>query len=286
MQQLTPNTRILIVGLGLIGGSYAKALTEAGYPVTAITKEEKDIDYALSSGFIKEGAATPDPRLIGEADLIVLSLYPTLILEWVKENQRYMKAGAILTDTAGVKGDLVRRMGEILRPDLEYIGAHPMAGREVSGVYHSDPAIFHGANYLVVPTPKNSQKAIAICEELGQALGFAKVSRLDPDAHDRVIGFVSQLTHCIAISLMTSNTEDHLEDYTGDSFRDLTRIARINEKLWSELFLTNRDALVAEIDAFAKELHTLRDHLVAGDRDAIEEMMRYSTARRALFDKK
>ena len=286
MSKLTKDTCILIVGLGLIGGSYAKALTQKGYKVTAITKEETDVAYALGEGFITAGASYPDPKLIGEADVIVLSLYPSLMVDWVKENQAYMKTGACLTDTAGVKGDLVKAIGAILRPDIEYIGAHPMAGRELSGVLHSDPAIFRGANYLVVPTPQNSEGAIELCEHLGEELGFAKISRLDPASHDRIIGFVSQLTHCIAIALMSANQNEHLQDYTGDSFRDLTRIARINEKLWSELFLTNQEALVAELDAFTKELATLRSYLVAGDSDAIQEMMRYATARRALFDKK
>jgi prephenate dehydrogenase len=286
MSKLTPQTKILIVGLGLIGGSYAKALTAKGYKVTAITKEESDIAYAVAEGFIERGAAYPDPALIAEADLIVLSLYPSLMADWVKENQVHMKAGAILTDTAGVKGDLVKAIAAVIRPDIEFIGAHPMAGREKSGVMHSDPAIFQGANYIVVPTPKNSEGAIALCAHLGEELGFAKISRLDPASHDRIIGFVSQLTHCIAIALMTANQDEHLQDYTGDSFRDLTRIARINERLWSELFLTNKEALIGELDAFSKELQTLREHLVAEDTDAIEEMMRYATARRALFDKK
>ena len=286
MSKLNPSTQILIVGLGLIGGSYAKALTQKGYKVSAITKDAADIAYAKSEGFIVEGADYPDPELIAAADLIVLSLYPSLMADWVKENQAYMKAGACLTDTAGVKGDLVKAIGEILRPDIEYIGAHPMAGRELSGVQHSDPAIFRGANYIVVPTPQNSEGAIELCAHLGEELGFAKISRLDPEAHDRIIGFVSQLTHCIAIALMTANQDEHLEDYTGDSFRDLTRIARINEKLWSELFLTNKEALVAELDAFTNEMHKLRAHLVAEDTEAIEDMMRYATARRALFDKK
>ena len=174
----------------------------------------------------------------------------------------------------------------MLRPDVEFIAAHPMAGREVSGVQNSDDSIFHGANYVVTPSEKNTPEAIALCEELGWTLGFARVATLSPEQHDEIIAFVSQLTHCIAISLMTCQKTEHLEDYTGDSFRDLTRISRLNDEMWSELFLLNREALLHQMNLFEKELDRLRHMLETGDREGLREMMRYSTSRRALFDKK
>ena len=283
---LNKDLNILIVGLGLLGGSYAKALTEQGYRVGGIARKEADIAYAIENGFISYGAPTPDPTLIAEADLVVLALYPATLVAWVEENGKYFRAGTVVTDVTGVKTPVVDRVQALMPQGVEFIAAHPMAGREVSGLRNADPTIFRGANYVVTPTEKNTPAAITLCEELGKALGFARISRLSPAAHDEVIAFVSQLTHCIAVSLMTCQQTPHLEDYTGDSFRDLTRIARLNDEMWSELFLANREALLSQIDLFTAELGRLRTRLAEGDRDALREQMRASTARRALFDKK
>ena len=174
----------------------------------------------------------------------------------------------------------------MLRPDVEFIAAHPMAGKEVYGVRNSDPKIFHGANYIVTPTEKNTDSAVRDCLELGRLMGFNHVSILSPEKHDEMIGFVSQLTHCIAVSLMNCYDGEKLQDYTGDSFRDLTRIARINDEMWSELFLLNKETLLEQMDKFLAEFGKLRETLETGDRDTMREMMKISTARRALFDKK
>ncbi len=286
LMKMHKNLRILIVGLGLLGGSYARALTEKGYTVDAISDKEVDIDYGIGAGMIAHGAAITDPALIGRADLVVFALYPHIFLEWIEQYQSLLRPGAILTDVTGVKGSIVERIQSILRPDLEFIAAHPMAGREVSGVRNSDPSIFHGANYVVTPTERNTEGAIELCEDLGHTLGFARVSRLSPSDHDEIIAFVSQLTHCLAVSLMTCQEIPHLEDYTGDSFRDLTRIARLNDEMWSELFLANRDSLLRQMTIFRREFDRLCLLLQDGDREGMREMMRYSTERRALFDKK
>ena len=284
--KLDTTKHILIVGMGLLGGSYAKALTKKGFYVSAITRSKSSIDYALSEGMIQRGTTEIDPDIIADADLVIFALYPHIFIEWIRENQHLFKSGAVITDVTGVKGCIVPVIQDMLRPDVEFIAAHPMAGKEVSGVQNSDDAIFKGANYVVTPSEKNTPEAIALCEELGHTLGFARVSVLSPSQHDEIIAFVSQLTHCIAISLMTCQKTDHLEDYTGDSFRDLTRIARLNDEMWSELFLLNRDALLHQMGLFEKELDRLRGMLESGDREGLREMMRYSTSRRALFDKK
>ena len=284
--KLTQDHKILIVGLGLLGGSYAKALTKKGFTVTAITRSQSSIDYALAEGMIAKGAAFVDEDIVKEADIVVFALYPHIFIEWIKENQHLFKSGAIITDVTGVKESIVGTIQGMLRADVEFIAAHPMAGREVYGVQNSDDRIFKGANYVVTPSEKNTPDAIELCRDLGETLGFAKVSELSPEDHDKIIAFVSQLTHCIAISLMTCQTTEHLEDYTGDSFRDLTRIARLNEDMWSELFLINKDALLHQLTLFEGELNHLRSMLETKDVEGLKEMMRYSTKRRALFDKK
>ena len=276
---------ILIVGLGLIGGSYAEALKRYGFRVTAITRSRKTIDYALDKGLIDEGAAEVDPRLVSEADIVVFALYPHVFIEWIENNQQLFKPGALITDVTGVKGSVVYKVQEILRPDCEFIAAHPMAGREVYGVENATSRIFNGANYIVTPTERNTPEAIETCRELGLLLGFANVCELSPEEHDEMIGFVSQLTHCIAVSLMTCNDAENIEQFTGDSFRDLTRIARINDLMWSELFMSNKKALLDQMDLFLKQFCRLRDMIETGDVSGMRKMMKYSSARRAKFDK-
>ena len=283
---LDKNTKILIVGLGLIGGSYAMALSKKGYSVRCITKDQKDINYALENGIISYGTTELDEKLIKDSELIVFALYPTVFIKWIKENQSLFAPGTVITDVTGVKGSVVNEVQSILRSDVEFIAAHPMAGRERSGVEYSDDSVFKGANYIVTPTDKNTVEATELAKKLGEELGFARISELSIESHDEIIAFLSQLTHCIAVTLMTCNEGEGLEKYTGDSFRDLTRIAKINDVMWSELFLMNKEALLAQMDLFAAEFAKLRAYLADGNREEMQKMMRISTARRALFDKK
>ena len=160
--KITDETHILIVGLGLLGGSYARALMRAGLKVGAIAHKQADLDFAMGEGFVHEGAAFPDPALIGKADIVVFALYPHIFRTWIQENQHLLKPGAILTDVTGVKRCIVYDIQDMLRPDVEFIAAHPMAGREVYGVRNSDDSIFRIANYIVVPTAKNTPEAIAV----------------------------------------------------------------------------------------------------------------------------
>ncbi|MBR4071265.1 MAG: prephenate dehydrogenase/arogenate dehydrogenase family protein, partial [Clostridia bacterium] len=207
-------------------------------------------------------------------------------LKWLEENQHLFKSGAVITDVTGVKCSVVYKVQEILRDDVEFIAAHPMAGREVYGVENSDDRIFWGANYIVVPTEKNTEEAIELCCELGEVMGFYDVSVLSPEKHDEMIAFLSQLTHCIAVSLMCASDNPDLVHYTGDSFRDLTRIARINDEMWSELFLENKEALLFEMDRFKSSFDKMYNAINEGDRESMREMMRLSTARRGNFDRK
>lgn len=276
--------KILIVGLGLLGGSYARVLKRFGFHISAITKEQESIDYAIKENIIDEGSVELDKRLIGEADLVIFALYPHVFVEWIEQNQGLFKSGALITDVTGVKGSIVYKVQSMLRSDVEFIAAHPMAGREVSGVENSTDKMFIGANYIVTPTDKNTPEAIKTCMELGRLLGFSNVTTLSPEEHDEMIGFLSQLTHCIAITLMTCNDKENMEKFTGDSFRDLTRIARINDLMWSELFVANKSALLEQMNLFIEKFNSLKVMLENEDVDGMRKMMRLSTERRALFD--
>lgn len=283
---LDQDKKILIVGLGLIGGSYAAALSRNGWEVGAIDPDPQAIAFAEKAGFIRHGRTEPEAEYVGKFDIVVFALYPHVLLEWLEKYGPWLRDGALATDVTGVKSGVVERAQALLFPRVEFIGAHPMAGREVSGVENARADLFRGANYIVTPTSANTEEAITCCETLGRTLGARNISRLTPKEHDEMIGFLSQLTHCIAVALMTCKESRHLVDYTGDSFRDLTRIAKINENMWTELFLWNREELLSQMDLFIAHFAKLRDALAQGDEETMKDMMRLSTERRRYFDKK
>lgn len=277
--------KILIIGLGLIGGSYAEALTSWGFEVGAITKDRDSIDFALKKGIIQSGISFVEKEYVQMFDIAIFALYPKIFVEWIETYQSYFKDGTLITDVTGVKSEIVFKIQALLKDTVEFVPAHPMAGKEVYGVENSDKKIFQGANFIITPTSKNTTKAIDTIVEMGKILGFKNISILTPEKHDEMIGFLSQLTHCIAITLMTCKDSKHLVEYTGDSFRDLTRIAKINEQMWSELFLMNKNELLSQMDLFLQEFKKLRDALAREDAETIKKMMRLSTKRRSYFDK-
>lgn len=284
-EKIPDSTRFLIVGLGLMGGSYARALKKEGFYVEAIDKNIDAVEYALDKDIIDVGSTVVTEEAVRRADIIVFALYPHVFLDWLDKYGDFIRKDTIITDVTGVKTVIVDKVQEKLGNKAEFIAAHPMAGREVGGVHNSDEAMFRGANYIVVPTEKNTEHAIEVCCELGELLGFRRISVLSPEEHDKMIAFLSQLTHAIAVALMCTNGDSKLCDYTGDSFRDLTRIANINDVMWSELFLLNKDALLEQTDAFIEQITKMRNMIAEGDSDGIRGMMRISTERRKKFNK-
>lgn len=277
---------ILIVGLGLIGGSYAKGLKAKSHFIGAVTNDSSSIEYALKNKIIDEGATIPTKEFLQKYEIIIFALYPKVFLEWIKEYQHLIPDNTIITDVTGVKKCIVYDIQNSLRDTLEFIPAHPMAGKEVSGVENADPSIFKDANYIITPTSKNTEQGINIARYIGEQLNFNNISILSPEEHDTMIAFLSQLTHCIAVSLMCSKESRHLVEYTGDSFRDLTRIARINENMWSELFIMNKNDLVSQMDLFLNEFVKLKKAIEEEDINKMKQMMILSSERRSYFDKK
>lgn len=274
-----------IIGLGLMGASFAKRLSpQKDKTIYGIDQNKQTIQTALELNIIKEGSTDPD-KLIKKCNLIILALYPTMIKPWIVENQQYLESGTILMDISGVKTNIVEPVQAILREDLELISIHPMCGRESRGIDFAQADIFDNANYIIVPTNKNTPTAIEAAKQLGKDLRVKNISILSCKEHDRMIGFLSQLTHVIAVSLMNTHDNSHLVEYTGDSFRDLTRIATINEDLWSELFLLNKDILLDEIDQFLDATKHFRDSLEKEDIDEMKRLFIQSTNRRKLFNK-
>ena len=277
--------KVLVVGLGMIGGSYAQKLSALGFEVGALARRQETLDFALEKGYIAHGRVEVTREYVSQFDLVVSALYPKAFVAWVEKYQDYLKSGAVITDVTGVKRAVVPAVQGMLRPDVEFVPAHPMAGRERSGIEYADCSVFNGANFIITPTERNTPEGIELIRTLGCILGFRHIAMLSPEQHDEMIGFLSQLTHCIAVALMDCKESEHLAEYTGDSFRDLTRIARINENMWTELFLENRDELLKQMDLFLDKFTQLRDALASQDEDTMKEMMRLSSYRRSFFDK-
>lgn len=283
--KLDNNLKVLIVGLGLIGGSYAKALTKNGFEVGAITKYKQDIEYAIENKIIAHGRTRVVKSYIKQFDIVIFALYPKIFLKWIEKYPNYFKENAIISDVTGVKSEVVKKIQSLLPDNVEFIAAHPMAGKEVYGIKNSDENIFKNANYIITPTKKNSQHGIDVARQIGEILQFANISVLTCKQHDEMIAFLSQLTHCIAVALMTCKPSHHLKEYTGDSFRDLTRIANINENMWSELFLMNKKELIKQMDLFLNEFIKLKENIQNEDINEMKRQMRLSTKRRKYFNK-
>lgn len=272
--------KIGIVGLGLIGGTYAKSLKRYPYEIIGIDINQEVIDYALDHNIINYGTTTPKEYL-PLCDVVFLCLYPKAATDFVKQNIQHFKRDAIISDVVGVKRSIIDRLDMYKDDDVEFVFSHPIAGREKIGIQHSNEAIFQDANFVITPTNKNSDEALNLIETLARQMGFKNVSRMKDYEHDDIIAYTSQLTHAIAISLVNSDTDKYDTGlFIGDSYKDLTRIAMINEKLWSELFLENRDFLKRRIQAFEDQLDILKHALEQKDAKTLQELMRKSTEKR------
>ena len=276
--------KILIVGLGVIGGSYAMALKEAGYEeVYGIDNNLDTLKKAEKLNIIKKGYLNPK-EILKEIDLIIISLYPRLVKDFVLENKEYLKDGAIITDATGIKEHFIDDILNILPEGIDFIFGHPMAGREKKGIDFASKEVFKGANYLITVTSSNKEENINLVEQLALNIGFKRVRRISPDYHDKMISFTSQLPHAIAVALINSDEEGRdTGSFIGDSYRDLTRIANINEDLWSELFLGNKENLLESIESFLVEINNIKNCLVDEDQEKLKQLFVKSTKRRELL---
>ncbi|MCR1952464.1 MULTISPECIES: prephenate dehydrogenase [unclassified Clostridium] len=273
--------RILIVGLGVIGGSFAMALKAAGYEeVYGIDSNLSTLSKAEELGIIKKGYVNAS-KVVGKADLIILAIYPMLIKRFIEENRNLFKSGAIVTDTTGIKKLFIDDILNILPSDIDFIFGHPMAGREKRGIDYASKEVFKGANYLITVTDKNKEENLKVLEDIIYDMGFKRIKRIDPIFHDKMISFTSQLPHAIAVALINSDEEGRdTGSFIGDSYRDLTRIANINEDLWSELFIGNKENLIESIDNFINEINYIKSALVESDEKRLKELFIKSSKRR------
>ncbi len=273
-----------IVGLGVMGGSFASKLSELGFDVVGFDPDEDVLRYALDCRMISAGTTDPEV-LLPECDLVIFCLYPKKIPGWIEEYRPYFKKDALLMEISGVKSSMADDLLKAAGDDLQLISVHPMCGRESRGIQFSSPEIFSGSNFIIIDYGNTDESLIDSARCLAAKMGFGKISVLSPEEHDRMIGFLSQLTHVIAVCLMNTHENSHLVEYTGDSFRDLTRIARINESMWPELFLLNKDILLDEISSFEQAIEHFRKALENDDQEEMARLMIQSTKRREAFEK-
>lgn len=273
--------RIVIVGLGVIGGGYAMALKEAGYTeVYGIDKNAETLRKAKSLGIIKEGYEE-EKEIIPNADLIVLAVYPNLVKDFIINNKEYFKDGAIITDVTGIKQLFINEITKVLPENIDFVFAHPMAGREKKGIDYATNKVFKGANFLITVTDRNKDENLDLIENLAYKMGFKHVKRICPKYHDEMIAFTSQLPHALAVALINSDIEGrNTGEFIGDSYRDLTRIANINESLWSQLFLGNKENLLKVIYKFEEELDKIKNCLEDEDKEKLQQLFIKSSLRR------
>ena len=275
------NLSFAIVGLGLIGGSYAKALRQLGAKqIIGVERSEATLAQALDMGIIDVGMTAADMRL-AKADVVICAIYPEAIGNFIKSNVPNFKADVLITDVAGIKNNMIAEAQAALKPGMEFISGHPMAGRQSSGLGMAEAAIFHNANYIIVPEKSNSEAAICWLEAFAKALGCKNTVRVTPEEHDRTIAFTSNLPHVTAVALMDSASYNEKTKYfVAGSFRDGTRVADINPELWCALFLANKEKVADEIDKYMEQLELWRKALRSGDGETLKELMRTSAARR------
>ena len=273
--------KILVVGLGVIGGSFTMALKEAGYDdVYGIDTNEETLVKAKKLGLIKEGF-TNGEEIVKDADLIIMSLYPRLVKKFITDNKDNFKDGAVITDATGIKKMFIGHIVEILPSNIDFIFGHPMAGREKKGIDFATSEVFKGANYILTPVDRNKEENLKLIEDLAYEIGFKRVRRISPEYHDEMIGFTSQLPHALAVALVNSDIEGRdTGSFIGDSYRDLTRIANINEDLWSELFLGNKENLLMSIQNFEDELDKIKYAIKVNNIESLKELFIKSTKRR------
>lgn len=282
--KLNKNSNILIVGLGLMGGSYAERLSLQGYRVFALDIDEEAIRIGKKRKLILNTDESEE-TLIRQSDFIILGLLPTLCHNWVKEHKSIFKKDVIITDMMGVKSHFVSDIQNELTSSQEFISMHPMTGKEVSGVLFASENIFNSSNMLIVPTFKNTERGIEFAKSLSDVLKVKNIKIISIEEHDTLVGYVSHLSHVISVCLMNSFESDSLKEVAGTSFKDITRIANINEDIWSELFLENKVELVKLIEAYEESLSSLKKAIESGNKLEVKEILKESRIKRQEFNK-
>ncbi|MCD8027358.1 MAG: prephenate dehydrogenase [Erysipelotrichaceae bacterium] len=275
---------ITVVGLGVVGGSYVQALKGLGYDVYGVDLDEETLRQAKEDGCIIEGYQDAHD-IVKKSDMTIICLYPSQVLDFIATHE--FKSGSLVTDVVGIKSYFLEKALKLISDDVEYVSGHPMAGKESRGYTYASKDVFIDANYIIIEHEKNTKEAIEFMCQFVSKLGFKTARIMSPYDHDEIISFTSQLSHVIAVSLIDSDTQKFdTKKYTGDSYRDLTRIANINEELWCELFLNNKKFLLQSINNFEKQFDKLKGAIINDDSDTMIEMFKEAAKRREALEQK
>lgn len=273
----------LIVGLGLMGGSYAEKLSLQSYKVFAIDQNFQSINIGKKRRIIKNKNENED-QLIQKADYIILAIPPKSCPIWIKNNVNKLKENVLITDMMGVKSHFVNDIQSMLSTQ-EFISMHPMTGKEYSGINYASSNIFNSSNMLIVPTDKNTNRGMDFAYDLAKILGVKNISVIDVATHDQIVGYVSHLSHVISVAFMNSYESKSIKNIAGTSFKDITRIANINENIWTQLFLENKKELLPLIEKYIEELNLIKDAISNDDEDKLKSLLKESRIKREAFNK-
>ena len=264
---------IAVVGLGLIGGSFCKALKKNTFHhIMGIDTNREAVNKALGYGAIDEEIT---PGRLGEANLTIICLYPQAIVNFVRENAQFFKKGGIVIDSCGIKEYVVKECTPVLDAQgVIFVGTHPMAGREFSGFDYSQDDLFKGASFIITPTESTPQIAVDLLQTLAGSIGFGKAVVSSPQKHDEVIAYTSQLAHVVSNAYVKSPAMLNYDGFSAGSFQDLTRVAKLNEYMWSELFMCNKTALLNEINCILEHITEYRDAIVNDDTEKLISILR------------
>jgi prephenate dehydrogenase len=263
---------IVIVGLGLIGGSLAKAFRKyTGCHIVGIDQNPEVLKAALDSGVIDKIGDNGDIRT---ADILYLCLYPQADIDFVTEHLADIRPNCIVTDTCGIKAEICRHLPRLAKENnFIFVGGHPMAGKEKNGFGASEAELFRGASYILVPCGA-PESAVNTLKEIGEKLGFGGSVVTTPEHHDRMIAFTSQIPHVLACAYVMSPCCPQHNGFSAGSYRDVSRVANINEQLWAELFIDNKDALTEELDTLIAHITEIKDAVAQSDAEALRALLR------------
>ncbi|MDD4779923.1 MAG: prephenate dehydrogenase [Tissierellia bacterium] len=272
---------ISIVGLGLIGGSIAKSIIKNYKPknLWAIDINLNTLNKAKYEGVINEGYVEPIYPLIN-SDIVIFCTYPNITINFIKNNMDYFKPNSLLTDTAGVKSKIITEINKIIRNDIEFIGGHPMSGKESMGYEFSRDNMFEGGEYILTPCYNTKDKSLNLLTDIIKGIGFKIVTIMTPEEHDERIAFTSQLPHIIACTVMNNKQFNGKINCIGGSIKDITRIADINNELWSELIVENKNNILNEMKNFINDINNIYDIIKNEETEQLKLLFKKSCHRR------
>ena len=268
--------KIIIVGLGLIGGSFARSIKKfTDHHVIGIDSDDASLDMALAMEAIDEVIPVERMDLLKKGDIILVALPPHEIVNFILNNVENFRPGAIVTDVCGVKEYILNAVAKPLHDAcVNFVGSHPMAGTEFSGFAFSNSNMFHGASYLLTASEYTDSQSIDTLRDLAVNIGFQNVIVTDPETHDKAIAYTSQFAHIVYNSYIRSTTLAKEKGFSANSFLDMTRVALLDPNTWSELFILNKKNLISEIDQLTEHIGELRNAISAENRDDIKKLLR------------